>query len=459
MPYRIMPGPSGPLNHRPDIDRLIRLEQGAIMDVVVRMVGIPLAAALIWLRTESIHAVIWPVLYLTSFAASVAYVRTLGAVVTERQCRLAEATVLVNTLTFVWLPVWTVVQPDRDLWLFGAGLIGAQLVHLLQRSDASRFVTIGNIAIFGAVLAVAYVALWPQMTDPLMRLGIFGSWLALLLYFAQSMLAARDRRLDRDRANARASQAEKISAIGRLAGGIAHDFNNILTAISGNLQLYEVLSDPAERDEVVAAAHMASQRGAGIVSQITIFARQSPQTLLLTDANAPLHGLRSLTDHLIPRRITLTMRPLPGPVQIRADVNHLTSALLNLIVNAVDATPANGRIRLSVEVAHLATPLRVAGPKVLPPGVYVVYDVTDTGTGIPADITAQVIEPFFTTKPVGKGTGLGLSMVYGLADGLGGGLDLRSTPYGTTVRIHIPAITDTATAAAVRSPAVPGVTP
>lgn len=268
--------------------------------------------------------------------------------------------------------------------------------------------------------------------------GIVASWLALLGYLAQSMLGARGRIIARNVADQQAFQAQKLASLGQLAGGVAHDFNNIITAISGNLELYELLTDYDEKDQAVAAAHAASLRAAKIVAQILIYARQSPLTFKSISANDPLKSLKILTDHLVPAKISFTLCQIVDAPMINVDENQIETALLNLVLNAVDATPSGGSISLSGQVVDISSIRQVAGGRSLKCGRYVAYDVSDTGAGIPAEILKFVIDPFFTTKDVGKGTGLGLSMVFGLADSMGGGLAIETSRSGTTMRMFIP---------------------
>lgn len=424
--------------YRFEVDRILSLEYARVHDVVTRLVGVPVAGSLVSIYAETWVGVWWAMIYIAGYGGLWLYAKSLRPRVSLVQCRIAQCLVILNAATFIWLPAWTFSQLDRNLFLAGAGLIGAQLVQLVHRGDTAPFMIYGNIAVVLTAMLVVLGIVLPQLSSPLAQVGIVASWLTLLFYLAQSMLGARRRIIARNFADQQAFQAQKLASLGQLAGGVAHDFNNIITAISGNLELYEHLTDDAEKDQVIAAAHAASLRAARIVAQILIYARQSPLTLTAISANAPLASLQILTDHLVPSRIGFTMGEIADAPTIKVDANQIETALLNLVLNAVDATPPGGTITLSGHVIDVLRSRPLAGGRVLQCGRYVAYEVTDTGSGIPADILKYVIDPFFTTKEVGKGTGLGLSMVFSVADSMGGGLDIRTSRTGTTMQMFIP---------------------
>ena len=399
----------------------------------------PVAGSLVSIYAETWVGVWWAVIYIAGYGGLWLYAKSLRQRVSLVQCRIAQCLVILNAATFIWLPAWTFSQLDRNLFLAGAGLIGAQLVQLVHRGDTAPFMIYGNIAVVLTAMLVVLGIVLPQLSSPLAQVGIVASWLTLLFYLAQSMLGARRRIIARNFADQQAFQAQKLASLSQLAGGVAHDFNNIITAISGNLPVYEHLTDDAEKDQVIAAPRPCGQPACRpIVAQILTYARQSPLTLTAISANAPLASLQILTDHLVPSRIGFTMGQIVDAPTIEVDANQIETALLNLVLNAVDATPPGGTITLSGHVIDVLRSRPLAGGRVLQCGRYVAYEVTDTGSGIPADILKYVIDPFFTTKEVGKGTGLGLSMVFGVADSMGGGLDIQTSRTGTTMQMFIP---------------------
>jgi len=246
-------------------------------------------------------------------------------------------------------------------------------------------------------------------------------------------------------------QSQKMEAIGKLAGGVAHDFNNLLTVIEGNAEL---LADdphvPPAALELLREITSASNRAAQLTNHLLAFSRK--QTL-----RATVFDLATTVNELIPmlRRMLGTGTALEveaAPSFVTADRVQLDQVLLNLVVNARDATANGGSIAIRcVETQFEDSRDAVQGDRV-PPGRYVVLSVQDTGVGIPAELQERVFEPFFTTKATGEGTGLGLSMVYGLVRQSGGFVSLDSAPgRGTRIEILLPALTPSAIPAAAEA--------
>ncbi|MEL6736375.1 MAG: ATP-binding protein [Pseudomonadota bacterium] len=425
-------------NYRDEIDRLKILEASSSTDVLVRMIGIPVGAILHHLYTGEAIAFVWCTLYIALYMICRRYLLSFGPEVTGLQQFSVHGMIALLTVAYLWLPTWMLLSPDRNLALAGAALVMSQLVHLVHRGDTSLHLIRGlTLAVFGTMFGLLIFIL-PQITHPVALVGILLSWTALIFYLAQSLMAARRRILAENEAKSQSYQAQKLAALGQLAGGIAHDFNNILTAISGNLELYKHLPSQEEKDAAIASAEEASARAASIVRQILVYARKSPVEAKRVDANAPVESIQGLADHLVPSSIELTIKPLEFPQPVLIDSDQFVTALMNLVLNAVDAIPNSGHISLTVSLRHVSKRLRVLGGRKIEKGGYVVYKISDTGSGIPDDLLDRVADPFFTTKPVGKGTGLGLSMVASIAEEAGGGLEITSSPGGTSVSIFVP---------------------
>ena len=234
-------------------------------------------------------------------------------------------------------------------------------------------------------------------------------------------------------------QAQKMEAIGQLTGGIAHDFNNLLAVVtSGISMLRERVRNPADV-RMLDAIDQAANRGAQLTQQLLTFARQQPMRQEARDVNRVINSFEAVLRRGSRNTIDFDVQLAEKLPQVMLDVTQFETALLNLVVNARDATPDGGRITLSTQVVDLAEKRRT-----LAPGRYVVVSVQDTGEGMPPEVMARAVEPFFTTKPVGKGTGLGLSQVYGMAQQSGGDLDIVSRPgKGTTMSMYFPALATT----------------
>jgi two-component system, cell cycle sensor histidine kinase and response regulator CckA len=240
------------------------------------------------------------------------------------------------------------------------------------------------------------------------------------------------------------AQSQKMQAIGQLAGGIAHDFNNLLTAILGHCDL--LLLRHGREDANFADLEQIRQnanRAAALVGQLLAFSRKQTLHPEILDLEDVLSDLTHLLNRLMVEKANLTLgnptvdsgKPLG---KIRADKRQIEQVLINLAVNARDAMPDGGNIRIETEPVTLAEDLK-RDRATVPAGDYVVIRVIDNGIGIPEHQLRQIFEPFFTTKRVGEGTGLGLSMAYGIVKQSGGFIFVDSVVgEGTTFSLYFP---------------------
>ena len=240
----------------------------------------------------------------------------------------------------------------------------------------------------------------------------------------------------REQAQAGLAQAQRMEALGQLAGGIAHDFNNVLQAVSGGLGLIgRRADDPAAVRELARMADAATQRGASITGRLLSFARKDELKAMPVPPSTLLDDLREILTPTLGTPITIQTSTEPGIPPLLADRAQLETVLVNLAVNARDAMPNGGTLRIaaSVDVQAEGRSAERSGT------TYVRLDLTDTGTGMSTAVLARASEPFFTTKPPGQGTGLGLAMARGFAEQSNGGFALRSAPgKGTTVTLWFP---------------------
>ena len=236
-------------------------------------------------------------------------------------------------------------------------------------------------------------------------------------------------------------QSQKMQAIGQLAGGVAHDFNNLLTAISDHCDLLLLRHDQGDPDfSDLVQINQNANRAAALVGQLLAFSRKQtlrPETLDMRDT---LADLTHLLNRLVGEKVTLTLSHDPVLAPIRADKRQLEQVLMNLVVNARDAMPAGGEIRIVTEVTTLDHPLERDRVSV-PAGRFVTVQVNDDGTGIPRDKLQKIFEPFFTTKRTGEGTGLGLSTAYGIVKQTGGFIFVDSeVGRGTSFTLYFPVL-------------------
>jgi signal transduction histidine kinase len=264
--------------------------------------------------------------------------------------------------------------------------------------------------------------------------------------------------VERERAEASLRQSQKMEAVGQLTGGIAHDFNNMLTGIIGSLDLVRRKIAAGRVDEIdryIDAASTSASRAASLTHRLLAFSRRQSLDPRPLDLNDLIRSMSPLVEHALPEQIELVLAYGTDLPHALADANQLENAVLNLALNARDAMPGGGRLTIETSVVDIDA-AQGATRGGLPVGRFVMVAVSDTGTGIPADVLEKVFDPFFTTKPQGQGTGLGLSMVYGFAQQSGGAVRIHSQPdLGTSVKLYLP----TTSARPVVPPAAPAVSP
>lgn len=333
---------------------------------------------------------------------------------------------------------WDLVISDHNLPLFSA----PEALRLVQeRASYLPFIIVsGSI---GEELAVA--AMKAGASDYLVK-----GQLNRLTPAVRRELADAEQR--RQRAHAEDTlrqterqlrQAQKMEAVGRLAGGIAHDFNNLLTAILGysELVLADMPRDAAARADIE-EIKKAGDRAAALTRQLLAFSRQQVLEPRVADFNEIVTNVEKLLRRVIGADVELVSELDPAVGHVRVDPSQMEQVLMNLAVNARDAMPDGGSIRVRTSSRVFTQPHELPDG-VIDPGVYLCVSVSDTGKGMTPDIVKQIFEPFFTTKGVGQGTGLGLSTVYGIVQQSGGYIGVESEPgRGTVFDIHLPCVAE-----------------
>lgn len=278
--------------------------------------------------------------------------------------------------------------------------------------------------------------------------GELGGLMMLLNSTAESL---ERQRAAIDELNQKLSQSQKMEAMGQLTGGVAHDFNNLLTVILGNAEhLAERLAAHKELHKIADDIATAAERGSDLTRSLLAFARKQPLMPKDIDIGEKVLGMEQLLRRTLGEHVECEFQLDRGLWLASVDPGQLASALLNLVLNARDAMPSGGKLTVEVRNTSLGeSDVDVNGDA--RPGDYVMVAVTDTGSGMSAEVAGRAFEPFFTTKEVGKGTGLGLSMVYGFAQQSGGAMQIRSGPgRGTAVRLFFPRVGAPQTNAAPR---------
>ena len=277
----------------------------------------------------------------------------------------------------------------------------------------------------------------------------------------ERQVAARTAQLERANAQLRAEMAEreqaqvalqaseeqlrqshKMDAIGQLAGGIAHDFNNLLTVINGFTELLRSrIADDDPFHAYVAEIGFAGERASALTRQLLAFSRRQVLQPKVLDVNLVVDDMQGMLRRLISEDIQFDIELAPDLGCVEADPSQLEQVVLNLVVNARDATPPGGIVTIRTANFEMdAAALHLVGTAA---GSYVCLTIADTGCGMDAATQQHIFEPFFTTKEQGQGTGLGLSTVYGIVKQSGGEVRLHSAPgHGTTFDVYLPRAQD-----------------
>jgi PAS domain S-box-containing protein len=236
-------------------------------------------------------------------------------------------------------------------------------------------------------------------------------------------------------------QVQKMEAIGQLSGGVAHDFNNLLTVIKGQISLLQCAGprDP-ETDQSLEDISLAADRAANLTRQLLAFSRRQVLQLRDLNINDVVAGMGSMVRRIVGEDVEVELACAPGVIGVQADTGMMEQVILNLVVNARDAMPKGGGLRIETARVEIDAETARKRPEARA-GSFVRLTVADTGTGIPPDTLPKIFEPFFTTKEFGKGTGLGLATVYGIVQQHRGWISVDSEiGAGTRFHVHLPAL-------------------
>ena len=263
---------------------------------------------------------------------------------------------------------------------------------------------------------------------------------------------------ERERVESTLRQMQRLEAVGQLTSGVAHDFNNLLTVVIGNLGFVEKgfnSSTDAKLKQRLSHMRLAAERGANLTAQLLAFSRRQRLDPKPTDLNDALASMRDLLESSLGGSVQINTIFRPGLWRALVDPTQVELVVLNLAINARDASQVGGSVTLETANATVGPP---ESPEEPPAGEYVVVCVTDTGSGMSKEVLAKSFEPFFTTKEIGKGSGLGLSQVLGFAKQSGGGVRIETRlGEGTCVKVYLPraAESEHAEALTVSAHAVP----
>ena len=324
-------------------------------------------------------------------------------------------------------------------WAFATFILACGATHVFSIWT----LWIPDYGIEGAVKAITAIA---SIVTAIMLWPLLPKLLALPnpTQLREAYVALQIQTEERLRAEEMLGHSQRMDSIGQLTGGVAHDFNNILTVITGTI---EILADGVAKDPKLTATvkliDEAATRGAEMTQRLLAFARKQPLQPYSTDVNTLLVDATKLLRQTLGEQIEIESILQDELPPVLVDASQLTTALLNLALNARDAMPYGGKLMLETCDVHLDEAYARVNRDVRP-GQYVMVAVSDTGRGIPLAIRDKVFDPFFTTKPPGQGTGLGLSMVYGFVKQSEGHIKIYSEEgQGTSIKIYLPQARET----------------
>ncbi|WP_316159878.1 CHASE3 domain-containing protein [Bradyrhizobium sp. SZCCHNRI20481] len=375
-------------------------------------------------------------------AAAYDGLRRFSAILTNTFNSMAEGVLVVD-------PEGTIMLSNQAVGRFLGTNVGETFVEMLAanefyESDAVTRIVDEELPIACALRGLSFdrreVVVKPTDGRPQFRLMVSGRPLrnsagaisgAALVYHDVTDVHETERLLQ---------QAQKLDAIGKLTGGVAHDFNNMLTIITGSIEvLIDAVQDRPAAAEFAALIGRATDRCTELIRHLLAFARKQPLRPRDIDVNATVEDIAKLLRPTLGEQVEIRTVLADEDLIAHVDSAQLANALVNMAINARDAMPDGGRLRLETMKTALDEADAAANPGIVP-GSYVMVAVSDTGSGMPREVKDRAFEPFFTTKDAGKGSGLGLSMVYGFVRQSGGHLKLQSEQNrGTTIRLYLPA--------------------
>ena len=319
---------------------------------------------------------------------------------------------------------------EEMLSVLNKAQVGDTLTHLADRPLSSLLILPAGTAWHEIVLPGRPQRVFQVAARPVSGIGPNGGWVLVIREVTQERYL-----------QAQLEQQERLAAVGQLASGIAHDFNNLLTTIILYAQMAQghpdLPSDLAQSLQIIIGE---SRQATQLVQQVLDFSRRAPMEARPMDLVPFLKESVKILERTIPESIRLRLVAGEGPFVVNGDPTRIRQAVVNMVLNARDAMPQGGEVRLGLSRLTLgpAEAPPVAG---MGPGEWVCLEVADTGTGIPPDVLPHIFEPFFTTKPRGVGTGLGLAQVYGIVQQHGGYIGVETElGKGTVFRVYLPAL-------------------
>ncbi len=423
--------------------KMYRAEFGTKPEVVVRICSASLATITMCVATGQWILLLWLGLFLVQ---QVLFLRVLDPHNRDNiglRFRLALTLYVLGVAIFLSVPLYFVSHEDPMIFMPAAFALVGTAIYTLQRANPTRDV----IAIDTSFFAIcSFWSVFIAQTHFLHSISFYALCVlcAVVTYlFFRAQQVEQQRQQARRVAERRYAQAQKARALNQFVGGVAHDFNNQITAIMGNLELFELLDNPSERQSAMQQCRIAADRAALTVQQLVASSGRTRLQRVALDISEFLQDLNPVFTDLLEPNIDLEIRPAYHDFIADVDRDMLETCLIQLCLNAQDAMSGNGQIQIGARRVLSRPGSGLPQPEAEPP--YIGIYVQDAGPGVSDETLSRLSEPFYTTKGVGAGTGLGLSAVAGFARQSGGALVLdNALPSGLHVMILLPEIKDAA---------------
>lgn len=422
-----------------NLRRLRESDLGSRSELIGRYVLAGVGTLIVSWSASDLFLIIWFLCYLVTQALYLGALTKATQANADRQYPIVVTLNILTAATFGVLPIYLWQQGTLIMQACAIGVLWGWCIYNGARYPQTRAIAIWDALSVSAVVmyfAISFSAAMPETSGQSVP-----AWLALIIvvYFNLSMLANYRRANRLDAAEASLIDRERLDAVGQITGGVAHDFNNILTAILGQIGLYRQADDPTERETAIDAVEAAAQRAARLTRKLQAYAQLS----VLQPATHNIEHLieETLTQLDLPDgRIVLNISDAIGAYPtVTIDASQTRAVLLDLILNALEASDDNQLVRVFVDYQDLLKPSLPMHGVVLTQGRYLVIEVADAGRGITAADMRHVFEPFYSTKTSPRSSGLGLAMASGFARQAGGALHVVSKPKkGTIVTLYLP---------------------
>ena len=422
-----------------DISRVKRLDKPDNAEIKMRALFLGVSCLLLYFTYDMVEMLVWYAVRMGWLAGYFLLLRQLPDRISFLQTIFLTSVIVADGFLYVGLSIyfWQLEMPV--FMAYAMIIITTAMITVVWIRAEEPYLWICDtfaIATCMMTLPIVHYLSGKPVTHVLLLAGTFA---LVLIYFVFSLWTVWKNRTEFRTAQHIEMERTKVEAMGRLTGGVAHDFNNLLTVILGNIELSRLVEDDKDRDDLLDEAHAAGERAARLTAQLLSFSRQSVLSPREVDVSEVIDSAQKFLMRLLPASVHITrtgdLHSLP---MVLLDTSKLEAVVINLAINARDAMPNGGRLKIGAVARQVRSSARmeVLGAK---PGRYVVLIVEDEGEGIAKEILDRVTDPFFTTKPVGEGSGLGLSMAKGFAEQSGGTLTIDSEiGEGTRVQIYLP---------------------